>query len=196
VPADLGRFFDAVKAQTKDTRFDDPEYLAAKFVVWQAGENAYNPEHPLDFLSIGVASGLHGDEEYEYQVICNDEISEIPIVEWRELPDDRWVRAHCDGTDTSEMAKPEEDEEALVKRAGIAYHHLMESLKNTDLDIDPETRELLREAADAISTTWAERMAHASREGIPDAIVQVEVDNAAPLRALATRILELLRRGG
>ena len=51
-----------------------------------------------------------------------------------------------------------------------------------------ETRELLREAADAISTTWAEKMARASREGLPDAIVQVEVDNAAPLRALATRL--------
>src|ERR1700690_3038636 len=36
---DLYEFFSAVKAQTKDTRFTDASYLAAKFVVYKALQN-------------------------------------------------------------------------------------------------------------------------------------------------------------
>lgn len=78
---DLGRFFDAVEAQTKDTRFGDPEYLAAKYVVWQAKENAVKftwngdtyeivPSEPLDFLSLGVTLKDPADIEYRYHVRC------------------------------------------------------------------------------------------------------------------------------
>lgn len=78
---DLEKFFDEVERQTSDTRFDDPSYLAAKFVVWQAGENAkiaaYDYKNgrpgevkPLDFLSVGVVSYDAADGEYIYTVAC------------------------------------------------------------------------------------------------------------------------------
>lgn len=78
---DLEKFFEAVEAQTSDTRFNDPTYLAAKFVVWQAGEyarmGAYNyltgktgEVKPLDFLSVGVMTRDAGDGEYIYTVEC------------------------------------------------------------------------------------------------------------------------------
>ena len=75
---DLEKFFAAVEEQTKDTRFDDPSYLAAKFIVWQARQLAWHfsdnykrePSQPLDF--IGVAPVLHdpGDIEFRYHVLC------------------------------------------------------------------------------------------------------------------------------
>ena len=70
VPACLERFFGEVEEQTGgDTRFGDPEYLAAKFVVWQAGRNAKrHPERPLDFLSLGVCTEDHGDIEFVYTI--------------------------------------------------------------------------------------------------------------------------------
>jgi hypothetical protein len=75
---DLEKFFDAVEAQVpNDTRFGDPEYLAAKFVVWQAWENAgilaSDPLQvaPLAFLSVGVTTEDAGDGEYVYTVTCH-----------------------------------------------------------------------------------------------------------------------------
>ncbi len=59
----LEGFFEAVKAQCADTRFDDPSYLAAKFVVWRASRYGASeqkrsdaPEdfRPLNFLSVGI----------------------------------------------------------------------------------------------------------------------------------------------
>jgi hypothetical protein len=70
--ADLFIFLRAVKSQTKDTRFTDPSYLAAKFVVWQAGEYADNKAKPLEFLSLGISMEYHGDLEYVYRVDCNN----------------------------------------------------------------------------------------------------------------------------
>jgi hypothetical protein len=98
VPADLARFFAAVRSETLDTRFNDAEYLAAKFVVWQAGENAKAPGS-LDFRSLGIAVGPHGDEEFFYRVTCDttDE-TETPGVEWQEVGG-RWRVAKCDGSD-------------------------------------------------------------------------------------------------
>lgn len=82
---ELKEFFYAVKVQTTDTRFNDPEYLAAKFVVWYSqsglGEGSSSPS--LDFLGIGVSTQDHGDIEYIYEVHCdtlNDEgVPEITI---------------------------------------------------------------------------------------------------------------------
>lgn len=79
VLADLQRFFADVESQTKDTRFGDPSYLAAKFVVWQAYENAnvgYTGPLPhragtpnrLDFLSLGIMAKDPSDIEYRYFV--------------------------------------------------------------------------------------------------------------------------------
>jgi hypothetical protein len=88
---DLEKFFAAVEEQTKDTRFGDPSYLAAKFIVWQASRllRGYDsatgeprPSQPLDF--IGVAPVLHdpGDIEFRYHVLCTG--SERPKVQHEE----------------------------------------------------------------------------------------------------------------
>lgn len=80
VLADLDRFYEAVTEGTPrhGPRLGDPSYLAAKFVVWQAGENAkpYNSEtgeyeeteNPLDFLSLGILSEDPGDIEFTYWI--------------------------------------------------------------------------------------------------------------------------------
>ena len=48
-------FFEDVAHQCgKDTRFNDPQYLAAKFVVWAAADNLDDPQRPLDFSGVGV----------------------------------------------------------------------------------------------------------------------------------------------
>lgn len=77
----LQAFFDAVQEQCPDTRFTDPSYLAAKFVVWRAGIYAVSETYryddankgwcshpaeakPLDFLSLGIVPSeeSHGPE--------------------------------------------------------------------------------------------------------------------------------------
>lgn len=79
VLADLDRFFTEVEAQTDDTRYNDPTYLAAKFVVWQAGKNAkaagfdYLAMKPgdgklLNFLSVGIMLEDAGDAEFVYEI--------------------------------------------------------------------------------------------------------------------------------
>jgi len=84
VPASLERFFAAVKEQTSDTRFNDPSYLAAKFVVWQAGEYASNGK-PLDFLSVGIMARDAGDAAYIYEVDSNKlDANGNPTVIYRE----------------------------------------------------------------------------------------------------------------
>ena len=71
-------FFTEVEAQTTDTRFNDPSYLAAKFVVWQAGQFAkHGSGQPLDFLSLGVTNKDAGDGEYVYTVICGNGRPEV-----------------------------------------------------------------------------------------------------------------------
>ena len=79
VPACLQRFFVAVETQCNgDTRFDDPEYLAAKFLVWQAHENqSYERERgedPTRLKFTGVSPCLrdHGDIEHIYTVDCEN----------------------------------------------------------------------------------------------------------------------------
>ena len=75
---DLKKFFKDVMAQTKDTWFDDPSYLAAKFVVWQASLYAqklddkfqYVPAEMLDFTGVGICQENPGDIDYEYFVDC------------------------------------------------------------------------------------------------------------------------------
>jgi hypothetical protein len=80
VPAGLEQFFTAVETQTSDTRFADPEYLAAKFVVWQSMQ--YAPAgNPLDFISVGVTTGDAGDVAWIYTVDCTS--GERPSVRWQ-----------------------------------------------------------------------------------------------------------------
>lgn len=83
---DLQTFFADVENQTKDTRFSDPTYLAAKLVVWLAREFASHVDHgaeglafvnhaderPMDFISVGVCMVDPFDIEYRYEVHCDD----------------------------------------------------------------------------------------------------------------------------
>ncbi len=67
--ADLLAFLDEVEAQCpNDTRFNDPEYLAAKWVVYKAG--GYSRGTPLSFTSVGICSADHGDIAFRYVVRC------------------------------------------------------------------------------------------------------------------------------
>ena len=71
VPESLERFFDAVEEVTHDTRFDDPCYLAAKFVIWQAQEYSGHA-NPLATIGVGVCQEDPGDIRWRYHVRCND----------------------------------------------------------------------------------------------------------------------------
>lgn len=87
VPADMERFFQAVEDQCAgDTRFGCAEYLATKFVVWQASRYARDPEKPLAFLSLGVANQDHGDIEYLYTINCAKfDAKGRPTVTWEKV---------------------------------------------------------------------------------------------------------------
>jgi hypothetical protein len=77
---DLEQFFAAVEEQSRDTGFDDPCYLAAKFVVWLVAKNAEtialgapsesNWPRPLDFTGVGVLQKDRADTAYRYFVDC------------------------------------------------------------------------------------------------------------------------------
>lgn len=80
VPADLAKFFVEVEKHTPDHRFDDPSYLAARFVVWQAdrlaktydsSKRGYTKNKRLNFLGVGIVMENPGDIEYEYTVACS-----------------------------------------------------------------------------------------------------------------------------
>lgn len=62
VIAALQRFFADVEAETRDTRFDDPSYLAAKFVLWQ--------QKTLANIGCGVLREDPGDIAFRYFVDC------------------------------------------------------------------------------------------------------------------------------
>jgi hypothetical protein len=70
VLADLALFFEDVKSQTSgDARFNDPSYLAAKYVVWQSSKYRRSSA-ALDFLGVGVLMQDPGDIAYAYNLIC------------------------------------------------------------------------------------------------------------------------------
>jgi hypothetical protein len=91
--AELARFFKAVEKATRDRRFNDPSYLAAKFIVWQAHRravtwdimaNKYRRNHRLDFIGVGVVDEDPGDIEYVYFVDCqNHDQAGRPVVTHR-----------------------------------------------------------------------------------------------------------------
>lgn len=78
--ADLQRFFTAVQAHTQDTRFNDPAYLAAKFVVWQAGEYTHpDVDKYLAFLGVGVVLEDPSDIQFRYHVYCSGSVPEVVV---------------------------------------------------------------------------------------------------------------------
>ena len=87
---ELQRFFEAVESQTKDRRFANAEYLAAKFVVWYAAEmtkkTKWRPEaNQLDFLGVGICMQDHVDIEFAYIVDCGDLDAGRPTVKQAKL---------------------------------------------------------------------------------------------------------------
>jgi hypothetical protein len=81
---DIYQFFADVQEQTNDRRFDDPCYLAAKFVVWQANETRRGGGGFLNFLGVGVVLEDAGDGEYVWEIDCLKHDAEgLPIVTGR-----------------------------------------------------------------------------------------------------------------
>jgi len=99
---DLLEFFETVTDETSDTRFNDPSYLAAKWVVWLArmfsrrytrlpnGEYGYDESGigSLNFLSVGVILEDPDDIQYVYYLDCeNRDDAGRPTIYWGEA---RW----------------------------------------------------------------------------------------------------------
>jgi hypothetical protein len=91
---DLLTFFTELLENVRDHRFTDPTYLAAKFLVWQAKQNArvYNVEtgeyadapHYLEFLSVGITLHDAGDGEFIYELDCEDRDAKgCPSIRWK-----------------------------------------------------------------------------------------------------------------
>lgn len=74
---DLKKFVKELKDNVSDTRLQDPSYLAAKWVVWDAAQMAqysHNPKpNKLAFISVGIVRQDPGDIEYRYKVVCDGE---------------------------------------------------------------------------------------------------------------------------
>lgn len=74
---DINTFLNEV-SKLKDTRFNDPSYLAAKWVVWDSKhyssviwDSKHYSKDPLDFLSVGVVLYDPPDIEYCYGIHCD-----------------------------------------------------------------------------------------------------------------------------
>jgi len=105
MPCSLLEFFLELEANVEDRRFDDPQYLAAKFVVWQAKVYAKRfdyksgkdkPTHYLDFLGVGITTGAesaHPDIEFVYRVDCNgSDENGMPLIRWRHVHEEKDCR--------------------------------------------------------------------------------------------------------
>ena len=78
--ADILDFLDQC-AELSDSRFNDPSYLAAKYVVFLADMFNYSyhldnldktrPKSRLDFISVGVVDEDPGDIDYRYVITCH-----------------------------------------------------------------------------------------------------------------------------
>lgn len=91
--ADIYSFFEQVEKECgHDTRFGDASYLAAKYVVWLAGELG---DGGLNFLSVGVCQNDPGDIEYRYEIDCSDAgtyaAPKRPSVKCFDLDDEKYV---------------------------------------------------------------------------------------------------------
>lgn len=97
---DLLEFFDLLLAEVPDNRMCDAEYLAAKFLVWEADHRALmqtygrgddgkwdydeSRKHPLVFLGVSPCMEDHEDIEYVYELDCDDlDARGCPAVRWK-----------------------------------------------------------------------------------------------------------------
>jgi hypothetical protein len=114
---DFAAFLLEVEANVEDKRFNDPIYLAAKYLVWQARQNAHKRNfktgemetlHYLEFLSVGPVLYPADDmgAEYVYRVVSDEQYAGLPKVMWRQAISDgeserwhevKWKRADDGG---------------------------------------------------------------------------------------------------
>jgi hypothetical protein len=81
---ELQQFFKEVKERLRDTRFTDPSYLAAKYIVWYTHILTNQKMPSLDFLGIGIAVEDAGDAEFIYKVDCkNHDENGFPVVTYK-----------------------------------------------------------------------------------------------------------------
>ena len=67
---DLERFLDDLK-EIRDNGYDDAEYLAAKYVVWQTQQHLDRQQHyHLHVIGIGIVMQDPGDIEFRYIIDC------------------------------------------------------------------------------------------------------------------------------
>jgi len=100
VLSDILEFYDKLLAEVPDNRMRQAEYLAAKFLVWQADKNALcetygkddagnwdydeSRKHPLQFLGVAPCMEDHGDIEFLYELDCDDlDAKGCPAVRWQ-----------------------------------------------------------------------------------------------------------------
>jgi hypothetical protein len=75
---DLLDFINYVQNKLSDNRFNDPEYLAAKCLVFLLGF-----PKDLKFLGIGVCNETHGDIDYFYRIECGERNQDgTPVVSY------------------------------------------------------------------------------------------------------------------
>ena len=92
---DILDFLTVLEGNVPDNRFGDPEYLAAKFLVWKAnmnreGKNSKN-SHLLGFTGVAPCIVDHTDIEYIYTVFC--EVGK-PIITFKDLYEDENAGDH------------------------------------------------------------------------------------------------------
>lgn len=131
-PADLVRFLLEVEANVADNRFGDPMYLAAKYVVWQAGQNSEygygGKKHYLNFLSLGVTEGpqAHGDLDYVHRVDCSGggpklpSGASLPKLFWREAGSETWHALECRVGEDASIEFDVHDETVRIPPAEVA----------------------------------------------------------------------------
>lgn len=128
---DLLEFFRLLKAEVRDTRFGQAEYLAAKFLVWQSqklvkyetygelenGEWGYDEskEHPLQFLGVSPCTQDHGDIEFIYEINCDKlDSNGFPQVRWKAVA---WEPPTYETRARTKFSKPVDFGRVRVKAA-------------------------------------------------------------------------------
>lgn len=85
-------------------RFDDAEYLSAKFLYYLIRWE--NQNNTFDFGGIGVGAELHGDTEYLYEIDCdNPNLTIPPRLRCKEVYSGQYVIASSKHTASVNTAK-------------------------------------------------------------------------------------------
>ena len=102
---DVLKFLQKIDKNILDKRFDDPNYLAARFVVFLAQQfnkhydfntrKSVKNKSPLDFISVGVVMEDPSDIEYRYEVNCDNNL--IPEVKCFDINLNNYVKIPSKG---------------------------------------------------------------------------------------------------